>query len=106
MVIKLGIRKVKPEEEHRLRDWMSQLNSRCSEVRETFQQEGVTHEQAYLLNVSGELILVYAMEAPDHARAAAAFAQSTLPIDVEHKRIMSQVLGPAVPSELLFECRA
>jgi len=105
-VIKLGIRRVKPEEESRLREWMSQLNSRHPEVRETFRQEGVTHEQARLINISGELILIYAMEAADHAKAAAAFAQSTLPIDVEHKRIMSQALGAIVPSELLFECHA
>jgi len=105
-VIKLGIRKVKPEDEGRLREWMSQLNARHTEVRETFRQEGVTHEQACLINVSGELILIYAMESADHAKAAAAFAQSTLPIDVEHKRIMSEVLGAVVPSELLFECHA
>jgi hypothetical protein len=105
-VIKLAIRKVKPGEEPNLRAWMAQLNSRRAEVLATFQREGVRHEQALLLKLADEPVLIYAMEAPDHERAAAAYAQSTLPIDSEHKRIMKQVLGDAVPSELLYECQA
>ena len=105
-MIKLVIRKVKPGEERNLRAWMAQLNSRRAEVLATFQQEGVRHEQALLLNLADGPVLVFAMEAPDHERAAAAYAQSTLPIDSEHKRIMKQVLGEAVPSELIYECKA
>jgi hypothetical protein len=105
-VIKLGIRKVKPGEEGRLREWMSRLNSRRAEVLETFRQEGITHEQAFLLDVGGESILVYAMESADHAKASAAYAQSTLAIDLEHRQVMSQVLGEAVRREMLFECQA
>jgi hypothetical protein len=105
-VIKLAIRKVKPGKESELRAWMAQLNSRRSEVLETFRQEGVRHERAYLLQTADGLILVYAMESPDHERAAAAYAQSTLPIDLEHKRVMTEVLGDRVPSELLYECKA
>ena len=105
-MIKLAIRRVKPGKESQLRGWMEQMNSRRSEVLETFRQEGVRHEQAYLLQTADGSILVYAMEAPDHGRAAAAFAQSALPIDLEHKRIMAEVLGDGVPSELLYECKA
>jgi len=105
-VIKLAIRKVKPGEEHHLRAWMAQLNSRRAEVRATFQQEGVRHEQAFLLSTADGPVLIYAVEALDHERAAAAYAQSTLPIDLEHKRIMRQVLGEAVPCDLLYECQA
>lgn len=105
-MIKLAIRKVKPGEEHHLRAWMAQLNSRRDEVLATFQQEGVRHEQAFLMNVADGPVLIYALEASDHERAAAAYAQSTLPIDLEHKRVMKQVLGEAVPCELLYECQA
>ena len=52
-MIKLAIRKVKPGEEHHLKAWMAQLNSRRAEVRATFQQEGVRHEQAFLLKPPG-----------------------------------------------------
>jgi len=103
-VIKVGVRRVKPGEEEHLRQWMSELNSRRSEVLATFRQEGVRHEQVFLLEVSDGPILIYAMEADDHDKAAAAFAHSTLPIDLEHKRAMSQVLGGPVQCELLYEC--
>lgn len=105
-MIKLGIRKVKPEEIGRLREWMAQLDKRREEVRATFRQEGVTHEQVYLLDVADGPIMVYAMEAPDHQHAAKAFMESKLAIDAEHKAVLKQVLGGPVPSELLFECFA
>ena len=105
-VIKLGIRRIKPEEVGRFREWMSQLDKRRDEVRATFKQEGVTHEQVYLLDVAGGPIMVYAMEAPDHERAAKAFLGSKLSIDAEHKAVLKQVLGERVPQELLFDCRS
>jgi uncharacterized protein DUF6176 len=106
VVIKLAMRKVKPGEESHLREWMAQLNSRRSEVLAAFQQEGVRHELAYLLDGADGPVLIYAMEAADHEQAAAAYAQSSLPIDLEHRRIMKQVLGDRVPSELLYECQS
>jgi len=104
-LIKLAMRKVRPGEEGRLREWMAQLNSRRPEVLATFRQEGVRHELAYLIDGADGPVLIYAMEAVDHEQAAAAYAQSSLPIDLEHRRIMAQVLGDRVPSELLYECR-
>jgi len=106
IVIKLAIRQVKPGEENHLRDWMAQLSSRRPEVLATFQQEGMRHELAYLIDGADGPVLIYAMEATDHAQAAAAYAQSALPIDLEHRRIMRQVLGDRVPCELLFECQS
>jgi len=106
LVIKLAMRKVRPGEEGRLREWMAQLNSRRLEVLATFRQEGVRHELAYLIDGADGPILIYAMEAADHEQAAAAYAQSGLPIDLEHRRIMTRVLGDRVPSELLYEFRS
>lgn len=105
-MIKLAMRKVKPGEEGRLREWMAQLNARRPEVLETFRQEGVRHELAYLIDGAGGPVLIYAMEEANHEQAAAAYARSTLPIDLEHRRIMGQVLGERVSSELLYECRS
>ena len=103
-MIKLAIRKVKPDQESRLREWMVDLGRRSAEVRETFAQEGVRHEQAFLLKTSEGSVLIYTMEAADHERAAAAYRNSTLPIDQEHRRIMAQVLGELASAELLYEC--
>ena len=57
-----------------------------------------------LLKTSDGPILIYAMEAPDHERAAAAFKQSKLAIDIEHKQVMKQVLAGKADVELLYEC--
>lgn len=105
-MIKLTIRKVKPGEENHLRSWMAELTRRSAEVLDTFSNEGVRHEQAYLLTTSDGPILIYAMEAADHDRAASAFQNSTLPIDREHRRIMNQVLAETANVELLYECGA
>jgi hypothetical protein len=105
-MIKLAIRRVKPGEEANLRNWLAELNRRQDEVRETFVQEGVRHEQAYLVRTSDGPILVYAMEAADHESAREAFQNSTLPIDEEHKRVMRQVLAEGTDAELLYECVA
>ena len=105
-MIKVAIRKLKPGQEDQLRTWMAELTRRSAEVRETFAQEGMRHEQAFLLDTADGCVLIYAMEAADHERAASAFRNSTLPIDVEHKRIMAQVLGDSANVELLFDCQA
>jgi hypothetical protein len=105
-MIKLAIRKVKPNEENHLRAWMAELNRRRSEVLETFANEGVRHELAYLLKTSDGSILIYAMEAADHEQAASAFQNSAFPIDQEHRRNMKQVSAEPASVELLFECRA
>lgn len=104
-MIKLAIAKVKPAEEDTLRRWMAELNRRRDEVRETFAQEGVRHEQAYLLKAGDHgPFLIYAMEAADHDAAGKAFRSSTLPIDQEHKAVMNRVLAGKATVELLYEC--
>jgi hypothetical protein len=105
-MIKLAIRRVKPEEEGTLRNWMAELNRRQSEVRATFAREGVRHEQAWLVATSDGPLLVYAMEASDQQQATETFKESTLPIDQQHKEVMLQVLGGKVSAQLLYECMA
>ncbi len=103
-MLELSIRRVRPGKEQDLREWLAELNRRQEEVRETFAQESVRHEQAYLIPSSDGAILVYAVEAEDLKRARHAFQESTLPIDVQHKRAMGDVLGDKVPAELLYDC--
>ncbi|HZD16241.1 MAG TPA: DUF6176 family protein [Pseudonocardiaceae bacterium] len=95
-MIQTAIFRIRPEKLERLTAWLAELQDRRDEVRETFAQEGVTHEQAYVINAADGPLLVYVMEAPDHRRASEAFRNSTLPIDTEHKAVMAEVLsGPA-----------
>ena len=98
-MLKLSIHRIRPGKEQDLRDWLAELNRRQEEVRETFAQESVRHEQAYLIPSSDGAILVYAMEAEAHKRARHAFQVSTLPIVAAHKRAMGEALGDKIPVE-------
>jgi len=102
-MLKISIEMVKPEKEQKLRDWLSELMKRKDEVRETFKQETVRHEQAYLIKINGGTALVYIVEADDLEQASKAYKDSSLPIDAEHRHIMNQVLGERIPAELLYD---
>ena len=105
-MIRVSIEKVKPDQIQALREWMGDLMLRVSEVKETFAQEGVSHEQAHLVETSDGHLLIYVMESDDHEKARKAFKESTLPLDIEHRKIMNMVLEGKFPSELLYECKA
>lgn len=90
----------------RLRAWMAQLQDRIDEVRETFANEGVREEQVQLLETSDGPLLVYAVEADDIAAALEAYRTSTLPIDLEHREIMSAVVAEELSSEFLLHLAA
>jgi hypothetical protein len=103
-MLQLVVRKVKPDQESRLRQWLAELSRRREEARATMTREGVRHEQAYLLTTAEGPVLIYAMEAADHEQARRAFKDSTDPIDIEHKRVMEEVLGANARPELLYDC--
>lgn len=103
-MIKLAVRYVKPEHVQALREWLHELHSRRSEVIATFSQEGTRQEQAYLAEVMGRPVLIYVMDVQHPEQAAQAFKGSTLPIDLEHRRVMARVLDERVELELLYEC--
>ena len=96
-------RRVAEGELERLRSWMGELMRRREEVLETFENEGTRHEVAYLLETSDGPILVYAIEAEDPDRAHAAYLESSLPIDAQHKEVLARALAEPVPAERLFD---
>ena len=102
-MLKVTMEMVKPGQEQKLRDWLSELMTRQDEVRETFKQETVRHEQAYLLPIGDSVVLIYIVEAEDLEQASKAYKDSTLPIDAEHRNVMQQVLGNRLPAELLYD---
>ena len=75
----------------------------CREVRETFHQETVRHEVAYLVEGRDGPVLVYAMEAEDFERAAEAYGASKLPIDLEHREVLGAVLAGPADFEKLYD---
>jgi hypothetical protein len=104
-MISLKFRRIKPDEMQHLRAWMGELMQRQEEVRETFRQEGVRHETAYLLQTPEGPALVYAVEMEDEARAQQVYAASQLPLDLEHRQHMRAVQTGPLAVELLYDVR-
>ncbi len=104
-MLQIVLARVKKDKLDVLRAWMRELASRRAEVEETLRREGVRHETVHLLETSDGPILSYVMELEDVTKAEQTFAASTLPIDVEHRRVMSEVLDGRAPSELLLDVR-
>ena len=103
-MLDVGIRRVRRGQEEQLRAWFNELSRRQDEVRETYAQKGARHEKVFLIRRAEESFLVYAMEVEDIERGHEAYKNSTLPIDHEHRRVMSDALENADCSELLYEC--
>jgi Family of unknown function (DUF6176) len=104
-MLHLTFRRVRPERVDALRAWMAELGRRQDEVRQTFRNEGVRHEQAFLIESLDGPLLVYAHEVDDPEAASAAYAGSTLVLDQEHRAIMGSVLGEDAEVELLYDVR-
>lgn len=102
-MLKVMMRMVKPGQEQKLREWLSELMSRKDEVRETFKRETVRHEQGYLLPTRDGNALIYIVEAEDLEQAAKAYKDSVLRLDAEHKVLMELVLGDRLPADLLYD---
>jgi uncharacterized protein DUF6176 len=103
-MIRVAFARVKPHKIERLESWLRELMSRQDEVRETFVQETVRHEQAFILHEEKGPLLIYVMEAEDHERGREAFRLSQLPIDLEHRRVMNEVLAEKLQVAPLYDC--
>jgi hypothetical protein len=103
-MLKVSLRRIKPGHEDRLRKWFKELMDRRDEVRETFRQETVRHEIAYILDDAEGSILVYVVEVEDYEKGRRAFQESRLAIDIEHKDIMAESLGERLSIEPVYEC--
>jgi hypothetical protein len=104
-MLQVTVRRVRPEKVERLKAWLAEAERRADEVRETFRQEGVRHEQALLVETSDGPLLVYVGEMEDVEAAQRVFAASELPIDAEHKAVLTEVLGERVPTTTLLDLR-
>lgn len=102
-MLRINVLRVHDEQLPALRDWMNELNTRADEVRETFRNEGTRHEQAHLVHTTDGPLLIYAIETEDIDAALAAFAASTLPIDLQHREVMSTVVAERLTSEVLLD---
>ena len=102
-MLRASLQRVKPGKEGQLRGWLAELSARTDEVRATFVDETVRHEQAYILQTVDGPVLMYAIEAADFDRGKEAFAQSKHAIDEEHKQIMRECLGDRLEIQPLYD---
>jgi hypothetical protein len=105
-VLRVRFFRVKPDKIERLRDWMEELHRRRDEVLETFAQESVRQEAAWLMETAEGTILVYAIEAEDLEQAQRAVEEKPLPIDLEHRAAMDEVIEVPIELEQLLDERA
>lgn len=102
-MLQLSFKRVKPGKVDKLRAWMRELMHRREDVVESFEQEGVRQEKAWLIDDGEGYIFVYAVEAEDIEKARQAYRESTLPIDLEHREVLRDVLGERAEPELLYD---
>lgn len=104
-MLRVSMRRIRPGKEDRLRAWLAELNSRADEVRETFRDETVRAEQAYIVAGDAGPVLVYVMEAEDFERGSKAFATSRHKIDAEHKEVMRECLAESLNVTPLYDVK-
>jgi hypothetical protein len=104
-VLDVRFHRIRSDQLDALRAWMAELMRRQDEVRETFRNEGVRHEQAFLLQSVDGPVLIYAHEVDDPEAARRAYLASTLPVDLQHREVMRTALDGAAEAELLYEVR-
>jgi hypothetical protein len=95
--------RIKPGKEAALRAWLAELSAREDEVRLTFIDERVRHEQASILQLSDGPVLVYAIESESSDHGKGITDKSQHPIDEEHRQIMESCLGSRLEVPLLFD---
>lgn len=68
-MLSVTINKIRPGAEPRLREWLSEMSSRRSEVIETFADQTVRHVQAFIVQGADGPLFMMVAEIEDPARA-------------------------------------
>jgi hypothetical protein len=82
--------KLKPGKTEAFLNWASSLPERRDEVRKALESGGVITEQIFLERGPQGDYLIFYMKAESLARANIAFTESTLPLDIETKKVIAE----------------
>jgi hypothetical protein len=105
-MLRVSIRRVRPESADQLREWLAEVNGpRREEGLASLVDEGCTHEQTFLIEGAEGPVVIYVMEVDDIEASQEAARSSQHLIDADHKRVMDQALGDSLPCELLLDLR-
>lgn len=102
-MIHLNFYRVRPGKLDQLKAWFAEAGERADEVREAFVHEGVSREQAYLLETADGHVLVAAVDCEDYDTARRLFSESTLPIDVAQREVMPELTDGTLELAPLFD---
>lgn len=83
--------KLKPNSLDKVRDWGKRLMSESSEVAKLLKHEGIIIESAFIEQASEGDFLIYYLRAHDLKKAREVSAASTHPIDIFHRKVMSEI---------------
>lgn len=87
----------------RVADFMRGLKDRSEEVARSLEAEGIISETLFLDRTEEGDFLVFITRAGDLQAAAEAFQSSTLPLDVETRRLIAETWKSVRPLELLVD---
>jgi hypothetical protein len=104
-MIRLAVYRVRPDKLDRLKAWLIEVAQRPDEVRESFTEAGITHEQAHLIVTADGPMLIAAVEQTDGEAVSESSRRSTLPLNVEHEAVMAEVLDGVVETTVLLDFR-
>jgi hypothetical protein len=105
-MLRVAIHRVNPDRADELREWFVEVGGpRRLEALATLIDEGCTHEQALLIEGKDGPVVVYVMEVDDVEQSQRAARTSKHPLDKDHKRVMQDAVGDAVPCEVLLDLR-
>ncbi len=98
--------KIKKEFLDEIYKWSSTLNAREDEVLKTLKREAVIFEAAFLDRQGEDVYLVYFMKCKNIDKALEILNSSRDPIDLYHKKVLSESLCQSESLEVLidFEC--
>lgn len=95
--------RLEPGTTERVAGFLRGLRERESEVVRSLEAEGIISESLFLDRTDGGDFLIFVTRAADLEAAAAAFQRSTLPLDVETRRLIADTWADVEPLELLAD---
>jgi hypothetical protein len=95
--------RIKADRVERLRSWFLEVQRREDEALASYAQEGTRHVQAHLIDGPDGPVLAFLAEVSDPLEARSANVDSRLPIDLEHRDVMHDVVAGRVSAELLYD---
>lgn len=95
--------RIQPGQTEHLLAFLRSLQERHSEVQDSLRAEGILLETLFIERAASHDTLFFYSRASNLAAASAAFAASSLPLDIETRQIIAQTWAEAQALELIID---